>query len=63
MLDKTGIIIFILSILLLFYIVISWGARSKKKTSQSNEIKRYLFGVRILIIFIAVVGIILTFFL
>ena len=63
MLDKTGIIIFILSILLLFYIVISWGARSKGKTTQSYEIKRYLFGVRILIIFIAVVGKILTFFL
>ena len=63
MLDKPGIIIFILSTLFIFYIVISWGARSRKKASQSYEIKRYLFGVRVLIVFIAVVGIILTFFL
>ena len=63
MLDKPGIIIFILSTLFIFYIVISWGAHSRKKASQSYEIKRYLFGVRVLIVFIAVVGIILTFFL
>ena len=61
MLEKSEILVVIFAILFLFYLVISWGAG--KKTSQSPEIKRYLFGVRILIIIIAIVALILWFFL
>jgi len=43
-------------------LVILCGA-GRKKSSQSPEIKRYLFGVRILIIIIAIVALILWTFL
>ena len=68
MLEKTGILIVILVLLLTFYIVISWGARSKKnkessmtKDFPSPEIAGYLVGVRVLIIIIAIVSLILWF--
>jgi len=51
MLGKVEILIVIIVLLLAFYFIISWGA--------STEIKRYLFGVRILIILIAIVSLIL----
>jgi len=63
MLEKIEILIFILVVLLIFYFVIVWGAGKRRKVPQSPEIKRYLFGVRILIIFIGVVSLILWFFL
>jgi hypothetical protein len=63
MLGKIEILIFILVILLIFYFVIVWGAGKKRNIPQSSEIKRYLFGVRILIIFIGVVSLILWTFL
>ena len=63
MLEKFEILIVIIVILLAFYLVISWGASSKKKSLESPEIKRYLFGVRILISIIALVSLILWFFL
>ena len=62
MLGKVEILIVIIALLLAFYFVISWGAGKRKKSSASAEIKRYLFGVRILIIFIAIVSLILWFF-
>ena len=67
MLGKTGILIVIFALLLAFYLVITWGAGKKKQSSMtkefpSPEIASYLFGVRILIIILAVVGLILWFF-
>ena len=63
MLEKTEILIVILLLLLAFYVVISLGARNKKKTTQPIEIRKYLFGVRILIIIIGLVSLILWLFL
>ena len=62
MLEKIEILIVIIVLLLAFYLVISLGARKKGKSSESPEISRYLFGVRILIIIIAIVSLILWFF-
>ena len=62
MLEKTEILIVIIVLLLAFYLVISLGARKKGKSSEAPEISRYLFGVRILIIIIAIVSLILWFF-
>ena len=62
MLEKTEILIVIIILLLAFYLVISLGARKKGKSSETPEISRYLFGVRILIIIIAIVSLILWFF-
>ena len=67
MLGKTGILIVIFALLLAFYLVITWGAGKKKQSSMtkefpSPEIASYLFGVRILIIILAVVGLILWLF-
>ena len=66
MLGKAGIIIVIFALLLVFYFVISWGAGKGKKSSMtkefpSPEIASYLFGVRVLIIIIAIVSLILWF--
>tara|TARA_Y100000590_G_C15411334_1_gene897712 strand:+ start:624 stop:815 length:192 start_codon:yes stop_codon:yes gene_type:complete len=63
MLEKIEILFVIFILLLIFYLVIYFGAKSKKKISQQHEIKRYLFGVRVLIVFIASVGLILWLFL
>ena len=62
MLEKTEILIVIIILLLAFYLVISLGARKRGKSSETPEISRYLFGVRILIIIIAIVSLILWFF-
>ena len=62
MLEKTEILIIIVVLLLTFYLVISLGARKKGESSETPEISRYLFGVRILIIIIATVSLILWFF-
>ena len=63
MLEKSEILIVILILLLTFYIVIAWGAKQKVKSNQSIKIKSYLFGVRILIMIIAIVALILWSFL
>ena len=63
MLEKSEILIVILILLLTFYIVITWGAKQKAKSDQSIKIKNYLFGVRILIMIIAIVALILWSFL
>ena len=61
MLGKFEILIVVFVLLLAFYLVISLGARGKRKV-QSPEIASYLFGVRVLIIIIAIVSLILWFF-
>ena len=63
MLGKVEILVVIFVILITFYLVISLGAGGRKKSSQSNKIKNYLFGVRVLITIIALVSLILWFFL
>ena len=63
MLEKIEILIIILALLFIFYLVISLGARKKGGSPQSPEITSYLFGVRVLIIIIAIVALILWSFL
>ncbi len=62
MFGKIEILLIILSLLAVFYLVISMGAGRRNKKTQSPEIKKYLFGVRILIIIIGLVSIILWLF-
>jgi heme/copper-type cytochrome/quinol oxidase subunit 2 len=62
MLGKFGILIAILIMVLLFYFVISFGAGLFSKDEQKPEIKKYLRSVNILLVFIAVVGTVLIFF-
>jgi len=63
MLEKTVIPFVILIFLLVFYLVIRLGAGKKKDIAKSQEITNYLIGVRILIIILAIVTLILWFFL
>ena len=62
MLDKFGILVAILIMVLLFYFVISFGAGFFSKDEKKPEIKKYLKSVNILLIVIAVVGTILVLF-
>ena len=48
---------------ILFYLVISFGAGQFSKNKKNLEVKKYLRSVNILLIFIAVIGTILIFFL
>ncbi len=61
MLTKPFILLVILGLLLIFYLVITFSA-SKKNEKPSYEISKYLFGVRVLIIILAIVGTIMWFF-
>ena len=63
MLGKFGIFITILALILMFYLVISFGAGAFKKNDVKPETKKYLKSVNILLIVIAVVGSILVIFL
>ena len=63
MLEKTGIIFVILILLLAFYLVIRLGVGKKKDIIKSRQLSNYLSGVRILIIILAIVALILWFFL
>ena len=63
MLEKTGILFVILVLLLVFYLVIRLGAGKKRDISKSLQMSNYLIGVRILIIILAIVALILWFFL
>jgi len=63
MFGKLGILISILVLVLLFFIVISFGAGAFSKDLIKPETKRYLKSVNILLIIIAVVGAILVLFL
>ena len=62
MLGKLGILITILALVLLFYIVISFGAGAFKKDGVKPETKKYLKSVNILLTVVAVVGLILVLF-
>ena len=61
MLTKPLILLVILGLLLIFYLVISLSA-SKRNEKYSYEISKYLFGVRVLIIILGIVGTIIWFF-
>ena len=63
MLGKLGILISILVLVLIFFIVISFGAGAFSKDKLKPETRRYLKSVNILLIIIAVVGTILVLFL
>ena len=63
MFGKLGILISILVLVLLFFIVISFGAGAFSKNMLKPETKKYLKSVNILLIIIAVVGAILVLFL
>ena len=63
MLEKAGILFVILVLLLAFYLVIRLGAGKKGDISKSHQMSNYLSSVRILIIILAIVALILWFFL
>tara|TARA_B100001029_G_scaffold155505_1_gene140363 strand:+ start:294 stop:485 length:192 start_codon:yes stop_codon:yes gene_type:complete len=63
MLGKFGILITILVLVLLFYLVISFGAGAFSKQDLKPETKKYLKSVKILLSIIAIVGVILILFL
>jgi ABC-type Na+ efflux pump permease subunit len=63
MFEKFGIFIVILFLVFLFYVVISLGAGVFSKKEKRPEIQKYLKSVNILLIFIIIVGAILTLFL
>ena len=63
MFAKPVILIIILILLLAFYLVIRLGAGNKKDIEESKSLTKYLFGVRVLIIILAIVGLVLRFFL
>ena len=62
MFDKIEILIIILALLLAFYLVIAFGAGKKIMSRPSPKIANYLFGVRILIVIIAIISVIIWFF-
>jgi hypothetical protein len=62
MLEKIGILIVVFVLLLIFYLVIWLGSGAGKKSSGSKEINRYLSGIRVLIMILAIVSLILWFF-
>ena len=63
MLGKLGILITILALVLLFFLVISFGAGAFSKGKIKPETKKYLKSVNILLAIIAIVGSILVLFL
>jgi len=63
MFGKLGILVSILVLVLLFFIVISFGAGAFSKDKLKPETKKYLKSVNILLIIIAAVGTILVLFL
>ena len=63
MLGKFGILVVLLILVLLFYVVISFGAGVFSKGETKPETKKYLKSVKILLAVIAIVGSILVLFL
>jgi len=63
MLGKIEIFAVIIFLVILFYLVISFGAGQFSKNKKNLEVKKYLRSVNILLIFITVIGTILIFFL
>jgi len=59
MLGKFEILLVIFALLLVFYFVITLSAGKSKDPLAAHKISTYLFGVRALIIFIAIVSLIL----
>ena len=62
MFDKHMILVVIFVLLIIFYLVIRLGAGKKKEIEESKQLTTYLVGVRILILMLAIVGLILWFF-
>ena len=62
MFDKNIILVVIFVLLIIFYLVIRLGAGKKKEIEESKQLTTYLVGVRILILMLAIVGLILLFF-
>ena len=62
MFDKNMILVVIFVLLIIFYLVIRLGAGKKKEIEESKQLTTYLVGVRILILTLAIVGLILWFF-
>ena len=63
MVGKLGILLTILFLVLLFFIVISFGAGVFSKSEKKPEIKKYLKSVYILLTIIAILGSLLVLFL
>ena len=63
MLGKIEIFTVIIFLVILFYLVISFGAGHFSKEREKPEVKKYLRSVNILLIFITIIGTILIFFL
>ena len=63
MLGKIEIFAVIIFLVLLFYIVTSFGAGLFSKEKKNPEIKKYLRSVNFLLVFITIIGTILIFFL
>ena len=63
MFGKPVILLILLILLLVFYLVIRLSAGKKKDIDESKNLTRYLFGIRILIILLAIVGLGLWFLL
>ena len=63
MFSKPIILIIVLTLLIVFYFVIRIGAGKKDDIEKSKNLTKYLFGVRVLIAILALVGLILWFFL
>ena len=63
MFSKPIILIIIFILLIVFYLVIRIGAGKKDDIEKSKNLTKYLFGVRVLIAILALVGLILWFFL
>ena len=62
MFDKNIILVVIFVLLIIFYLVIRLGAGKKREIEESKQLTSYLVGVRILILMLAIVGLILWFF-
>ena len=62
MFDKNMILVVIFVLLIIFYLVIRLGAGKKKEIEESKQLTTYLVGVHILILMLAIVGLILWFF-
>ena len=63
MFSKPIILIIVLTLLIVFYLVIRIGAGKKDDIEKSKNLTKYLFGVRVLIAILTLVGLILWFFL
>ena len=62
MFDKNMILVVIFVLLIIFYLVIRFSVGKKKEIEESKQLTTYLVGVRILILMLAIVGLILWFF-